>query len=250
MACLDSARLKIKRAKKHILDLDTLIGNFCDSNPYAILAKPHRIPEINHTTLYMGEIDSIPDIINLTIGDAVHNLRTALDHMAYQLVFANGRSSADHVHFPICDPCEKFTSAAHGGKIKGMSVGAKKLVRAVQPHVTGDNTLWYLHRLDIVDKHRLVITSNLDLAGWGVDIMKGNELWFEQGYTFSLEKGQEITNIPTTTYNRQKHEDFKLILTITFGKSEVLEGESVLPTLHNMHTFVENLVGDFERLLP
>src|SRR5579862_9890522 len=151
MVRLDSARSKIERAKKHIFDLDELIGNFCDSNPYTILAKPHPIPEIRYTTLYLDRIDAVPESINLTIGDVIHCLRSALDHAAYNLVLANGRKCAEHVYFPICDPSEKFTSSIHGRKIKGMTPGAKNFIRSVQPHITGDNTLWHIHRLDIID---------------------------------------------------------------------------------------------------
>jgi hypothetical protein len=102
-----------------------------------------------------------------------------------------------------------------------MSAGAKKLIRSIQPYETGDKTLWHIHKLDIVDKHRLLITASLAFGGWTADVVQTHKIYFDRGWTFPLIEGQQISNIPTSTYNRQKHNDFKLQLDITFGESEV-----------------------------
>src|ERR1700686_281492 len=91
---IHGVRLKIERAKKHIRDLGVRIRMFCESDAYTIGVKPHPIAEIQQTTLYFASVDPIPDDISLIIGDAVHNLRSSLDHLAWQLVLANGGISS------------------------------------------------------------------------------------------------------------------------------------------------------------
>src|SRR5579864_4992836 len=92
-------RLKIERAKEHIRDLDAAIKRFVQEQPYTLGAKPHRIPEIEHTTLYVAEVKPIPDCISLIVGDAIHNLRSALDHLMWQLVEAAGGSPDRNIYF-------------------------------------------------------------------------------------------------------------------------------------------------------
>jgi hypothetical protein len=250
MARFLSARSKIERAKEHIVDLDRRIRLFVESEPYEIRAKPHLVPQIQHTTLYISRVGEIPDSVPLVLGDALHNLRTALDHTACELVRANGGVPNEHTYFPICDPAQKLTPAIFNGKVKGMLSAAQVLIRDVQADRTGDRTLWHLHKLDIIDKHRLLLTASVGMKGWGVEEMTAHGYWFERGMTFSLMEGQEIVNIPTSTYNRQKNEDFKLKLEITFGETEVLEGEPILPAVKQMADLIEALVSKFENLVP
>jgi hypothetical protein len=82
--------LKIERAKEHIRDLDAAIGDFLRDEPYRLGAKPHPVAEIKHTTLYVAEVKPITSRLSLLIGDAIHNLRSALDHLAWQLVEGGG----------------------------------------------------------------------------------------------------------------------------------------------------------------
>jgi len=42
------------------------------------------------------------------IGDAVHNARSALDHLAFALVEANGGSADENTTFPITDKPEGY----------------------------------------------------------------------------------------------------------------------------------------------
>src|SRR5271156_1341219 len=95
---LIGVRSKIERAKKHVTDLDIAIRSFCESQPYTIATK--QKPEIEHTTLCVENVQPVPDSITLIVGDAVHNLRSSLDHLAWQLVDAAGGTPGVHTYFP------------------------------------------------------------------------------------------------------------------------------------------------------
>lgn len=67
---LHSAQLKIKRAKKHIGDLETAILSFRHSNPYEIGTKQH--PESGCLIYYMTKVDPVPEDISLVVVDERH----------------------------------------------------------------------------------------------------------------------------------------------------------------------------------
>jgi hypothetical protein len=243
-------RLKIERAKQHIRDLDAAISAFLRDHPYTLGAKPHPMSQIRHTTLYVAEVKAVPDDISLIIGDAIHNLRSALDYLMWQLVEAAGGTPGKSIYFPISETAQQYQSTIGNREIQKISPSALDIIESVQPYVTHDQTLWLIHQLDIVDKHRLLLTIVAAMDKWGVEFAtKGPELWFNEHRIVPLVAGNEITNIPTSTYNRQAHEDFKLGLDIAFGESEIPEGELVLHTLNKMADFVSGLVAMFDRFL-
>lgn len=250
--CIDRIKLKVERAKKHIRDLDVAVRSFCESKPYTLGTKPHPVAEIEHTTLYVSSIKPVPNDFALIVGDAVHNLRSSLDHLAWQLVEAGGGIPNKDTCFPICHGTkgsQQYASAIGKGEIKKMRVGAEKALCAVQPYITRDDTLWLIHEVDRIDKHRLLITVVSTMNRWGVDMLKGQTMWFSEERFLPLVLGDEIVNIPTSTYNRQTHEDFKLGIDVAFGKPEIAEGHLVLLTLNQMADFVDKLVIDFEGFL-
>ena len=242
-------RLKIERAKKHIRDLDIAIQAFVLDKPYRLEVKPHPVAQIEHTTLYVAEVKPIPDEISLTVGDAIHNSRSALDHLMWQLVESGGGTPDRNTYFPICDSAQQYASAMGNREIQKITAEARNIIESVQPCVTSDQTLWLIHQLDILDKHRLLLTVVAAMDKWGVDAAKGITMWFD-GYRYiPLVAGYEIANLPTSTYERQAHEDFKLGIDIAFGESEIPEGELVLYTLNKMADFVDGLVSKLERFL-
>jgi hypothetical protein len=130
-----------------------------------------------------------------------------------------------------------------------MSVEAQKLIGNCQRHATNDDTLWIIQELDRVDKHRLLITVVSTMDKWGVDVLKGQTMWFDENRFWPLVPGREIGNIPSSTYNREKPENFKLGIDIAFGETGTAEGELVFPALSKMADYVDSLVSTFQTLL-
>jgi hypothetical protein len=247
MANLNGVWLKLERAEHHVRNLEQTTRAFRESKPYSIGAKPHKEPRMKHTTLFVERLDPIPDDIPLIVGDAVHNLRSALDHLAWQLVLANGEKPTRDTYFPIQDPGKVDTAPFALGKVRGMCEGAKELICKIQPGNTNDATLWNLHTLDIADKHHLVLAAQFGSHNWSVNALgSGDELQFDKPI-FPLVEGQEITNLPTATYSQQKNDDFQLSIDIAFGESEVMAGEPILASLDCMVKLGRSLIGQFER---
>ena len=160
----DSVRLKIIWSKKHLDTLDSEIEQWRSGsrNPFRLQRIRDGVP----LTEFRAKVrfdPTIPDSIPLLIGDAVHNLRSALDHLACALVNTKGPSTYEagrtRIEFPIFADQVKFKSNG-ASKIRKMDTEARKEIEAVQPYHAGDNArsgrLWILHQLDIIDKHRQI----------------------------------------------------------------------------------------------
>jgi hypothetical protein len=121
----------------------------------------------------------LDDTVSTMIGDAVHNLRSAFDHLAYQLVLLDGQSPTNNTYFPM-----------HGSRLnkKGnprnitIAPGINRAdiraaIEAVQPYHQldpWDDELFVINQLDIADKHHLLLVAviGLDLGRpgwWGLD---------------------------------------------------------------------------------
>lgn len=76
-----AARLKLNRAKKHTIDAQTAIVAL--ENAYAPAIEQH--PDTGAQSLIHDVPDTREPIENLSlvIGDAIHNLRSALDYAWY-----------------------------------------------------------------------------------------------------------------------------------------------------------------------
>ncbi len=259
ISALRGCDAKLKRADKHIADMNVLIDAFKSSNPYGPVFD--RNLNTGQCKLYLVR-NQVPDPdISLMVGDAVHNLRSALDHFAYQWVLRRGSGSPDNrTQFPIFrfrKSGQRRGQAVTGyldrvatqlpGIVTGSAVEA--VFEATQPYHRRYRLLWAVHHLDILDKHRLVQVTSSRLANQGIGI--GN-LW-----------GFDIRNMsvyPTATMKkRAKIADFLLIQTdvnavlqmnpkptvhVVFGKGRAVSpsvaGKDVAETVKAARDLVNN----------
>jgi len=234
---LRSAHLKIEQAKKHIADLDAERVRFLGTDPYVGVPKFH--PEANSTEYILQSLPPIPDSIPLLLGDAVHNLRVALDYLACELV-----RSADiepkGVYFPICETVEKYKSEA-GGKIKGMPQAAKDEIDKIRPYSGGNDALWGLHKLDIIDKHRLLPTVGMRVGSWQVNLSL-TPTEYNLAMPSVLEEGDTIGWIPG---NHETDKRMSVTADIAFGEPEIFQSRPIIETLTQLANMVKAIVADF-----
>lgn len=103
-------RLKVERSEKHLAELQAAIETFLATQPYCVVKKvdPEWVYEMAH-------VAPVPDCIGAIIGDAVQNLRSALDHLSYQLMSVATRDEPSDrqkrwSHFPIRETDRKYES--------------------------------------------------------------------------------------------------------------------------------------------
>jgi hypothetical protein len=157
---LDGVIAKLKRADSHYASLQDEIGAFLQRQPYTMRLDVDC--KRGRYGLYVNGVREPPPLaLSVIVGDFIHNLRSALDHLAWQLVLFSGNAPGDRTQFPI------FTSEPVGGRpLKAwsrMTAGMNDLIlseiRRVQPYTAGDSAaftaLAILNALSNEDKHRL-----------------------------------------------------------------------------------------------
>jgi hypothetical protein len=112
---LEGVKLKIARAAEPLEVLRTECSAYLDSNPYEVVG--HDQPE--GYTLLSFKVHRYPPLrLSVLLGDFLHNLRSSLDHLAWQLVLANGgtpKSGPGGTQFPILEKRGKTPIKIAGG---------------------------------------------------------------------------------------------------------------------------------------
>jgi hypothetical protein len=160
------ARLKVRRANKHIADLEAAISALKENYTATVVQ--------NIDTGHQDLIHAIPDFAGaademaLIAGDAIHNLKTALD-FAWMSTLRKHVPTAnlDCAKFPVYPSRRELECALNGVPINARSNSAlfELVVSDIQPFEGGRNGVMYaLHKLDISDKH-LLLLGLVPLAG-------------------------------------------------------------------------------------
>jgi hypothetical protein len=142
----------------------------CSSKVHLIRSRRRTIRIPGEHFFVIREVRRPDPFLGILIGDALHNLRSALDHLAFQLVAfpavpGGPKADEDKRAFPICSH-SKFWPAAKE-KIRGASPGVEAIVERLQPYNGGQTLLWSLHELNNWDKHRLLHLAGNHLYGSG-----------------------------------------------------------------------------------
>ena len=96
--------------------------------------------------------------MTLIIGDAIHNLHTALDLAVCEIVRDKfGAASTKYVKFPFDESRNQLIARLKQGQITKASSAIHDLIVGIEPFKGGNDTLYALHELDILDKHMLLI---------------------------------------------------------------------------------------------
>src|ERR1700680_3024770 len=95
------SRLKIERANEHILDLNGVLLRFIRSDFYTVRVDRDARKGTSHLCIDFDPSPFPSEDAALVIGDALHNLRSALDLLYYEVVRECGASK--WTRFPVRD---------------------------------------------------------------------------------------------------------------------------------------------------
>jgi hypothetical protein len=154
-----SARLKIDRAYHHLETLEGKVRIFFERDPYPIRYEFNV--DRTECRLYISIAKALPEQAwGLIIGDCVHNARSALDHLVWELseVSTGPDPSDTDSQFPIYDRANLFYQHA-GRRIRRLPVEFQTLVEQLQPYHSQSpqgHPLWLCHDLNNIDKHKII----------------------------------------------------------------------------------------------
>ncbi len=206
--------------------------------------------------------DEVPEEIALITGDIIQNLRSALDHLAYKLftVGSGNGTSGSHIYFPIADNFAQY-ERDKGGKTRGIAQQAKDVIDTIRPYHGGNDTLWKIHKLNIIDKHRLLVTlgsaySSMDI---GADVVESFKRTFPDrkipAMPFFVKPADNLFPLKAEDELFSDLPDAKPIPNLQFKFDIVIhepgiaEGEPLIEMLQAMIDSVHSLVPLFEPLL-
>jgi hypothetical protein len=250
MASAEGPRIKIQRAKKHIYELEAEIKGFLKRNPYPIFREME--PDTGRKLWRVRVSKQPPPRWSAIAGDGIHNLRSSLDLLVNQLVLANNNSTSDTTAFPIGWSVEDYEAKALR-QIKGVSDTAERMIAELKPYKGGNDALWRLHRLDIADKHRLLIPVGAAHGNVILDVGKiagGDWPSMRVGITPAdrkcpLKDGDEVFGAPADF-----DADPEITVEIALNEPGVVEGEAVIPVLLDLADVVKRIVASFDGLVP
>lgn len=236
---LAGVKLKIQRAYSHLSKLEQSIEKALDSSGERFSSEFD--PQTKQQVYRAHDLPEIDPEWSLIVGDLLHNMRSALDHLAWQLVILDKGIPGDQTHFPVREtPFSKngkLTTTQLQPPVKDPRILAA--LEACQPYrgVDGEpaqldrNQLWWLHRLNIIDKHRLLLVV--------VCVLDSNQMWWGGNpnepvpklkiSTAPLKEGSPVAWFDWGNAEPPPHFNPHLSLTISLNEPEILGSVRVFP---------------------
>lgn len=263
---LDGVQSKIDRAKFHSEEFAREWSLRQNADIYEFAGEIHR-QGFDHVYRSVDPPAPSPDW-PLMIGDCVHNLRSAVDHLAWQLVRLNGGGPTTATQFPIRtsifrrSPCTGLIEPTPLLVSGGVSQDAMDIIDSVQPYKRRDEArthpLWLIHELDAIDKHRHLVLSVVAVRMAGFS-------WSGSGNDFEspikrfvmtrkpLEHNQVVAKVVWREPRDQLNGNLNFTPWVLFGERspKAVVGENVMAVLAKLTYFVEDeLVSLFRPLFP
>ena len=186
---LDGVRVKLAMARANAEQLDILLRPFVDAAQRSIERAPSENPfEVVYKITNVPWIDPAWSAI---FGQGIYNIRSALDHLACQLVLLDGQQPTRATQFPLLvSKRDKRGRKVRVDIAPGISrPDIRAAVESMQPYHGGGrwgDQLGVVAELSRIDKHRLPIAVstmlNVDHIFWGLpESSRTPSWWFPVG---------------------------------------------------------------------
>jgi len=238
------SRLKVDRAMKHINDLNRILTDFAKGYAHEVFIE--HDPNGGDDVLKVRQ-GTLPTEFLLTLGDALHNLRTALDYAVNEIELLFKGEMTKNTKFPVRDTRDALITAINGGlKYKAPEKVIECIVDGIQPYPGGKGfIIWALHGLDIEDKHRLLITKSEVSLIRGITVE--DDAGIERVIGNWLAVNDQIAGSPLPAMRNAKVKNKgQPTLNILFGNSPPLPLAPVFGTIHRMTAEVIDALNQLE----
>ncbi|XBQ17271.1 MAG: hypothetical protein ABL308_05180 [Oceanicaulis sp.] len=246
----ESAKQKVERAYQHLAQLEGAAIQFFRTRPYSITADFDEAVQLYGLRVAMTK--PLPPVIPLIVGDFIHNVRSALEHVASDLfaAAAGNEEARTRSKFPMHEEEKNLQREVERSAINAAFPDvAKLIVDQIKPYKAGNRHLWLTGKLWNIDKHRLPIVS------YGITEISGISGFTERGRnTFSnmtavVEQGRAVgliaTDEPMTITNYGSATFY-----VNFDEPGLMEGDPVLQTLLLMAQSVDDAIRAIEAKMP
>lgn len=254
----DRLLAKCTRTSQHYEELEALISEFLNRDPYDI-RKQDDVSRGTRSIRCEFSV-AVPLEILTNLGDILYGLRSTLDHVAYHLALRQDPQTTFKPYFPIEETLKKYKAKA-AREMQAIGRPAIDLIDTFEPYVGGKGEIfWQLHSANNFAKHCLLPTVAGNIVGHTIPTEHIEQLisTLPSGYRDDAEllndlmvmprpesivtdsTGTTLT-IPIPTVEKET----RLTLEVVFGEPRILLGKSVLGTMRKMNKAVLNLVEAF-----
>jgi hypothetical protein len=249
-------RLKLERGRHHIGELREMVSAHVQSDPYRIIRREDELGDLVYSVEVRKEL---PAELAAIAGDAIHNTRSALDLLCWQLVVASGGAPDRRTAFPMPQTEQDFDRLARRCLL-GASSRAVCFIKRLKPWPGGNEALAQLHQLDIIDKHRVILV----VGGAHRDVVLDFQMkvpWQDEPIRvpplalrpadrqFPLADGAELYRVMAAARAGPMHGEPLFTFEICFAEEGSVEGLPIVPTLERIHDHVHRIVQIADRRL-
>lgn len=159
---LSSVEAKIGRAEQHLKAIHNEVAIRLQPHLYSVTSQLNADATCLSWIFHASDKGTDFEALSVLVGDYIHNLRCALDHLVYAIAIYESRQDpppeANKLAFPLACNAAQFHDAKR--RIKSLSDPVRAIIEAVQPynrpHPELPPLLGLLGELDDIDKHRLL----------------------------------------------------------------------------------------------
>ena len=243
-------RTKLGRSRNLLETFNEQAGLFLGRDPYEVVADFDSEKRTYAYTIKVRE-KPLPQI-GILVGEILYQIRSSLDHLAWQLAILRHDPPPDRTEFPICDSAKSYKGSC--GKIGGLPLAAQTIVDGLQPYVRKpaaphDDPLWILHRLTNDDKHRVPHLVGGAPGGYEIE-RRGRDLFigvtvgpFDEETPFAEAR---ILDPAETDVEVEPRFTFEL----AFPAESAAKGRFITPELIVLGQEVEMVIREFRHFFP
>jgi hypothetical protein len=218
---LKQSFIKIRRAKKHIADLEQAFELYLEKTPPRFTAENRKINDRNVIYFEMRS-EPFQEEVPAIFGDAIHNMRAALDIAAVGCVKANNKND-NNVHFPFCENATDLDRVIMDKNLHRAHADVVDYVKSLAPYKGGNIALRAMHDLDILDKHRAMIPQTISVSSPILELHDGNGNYYDP---------------PRIVGCRNTPSEIKFV----FPDESPFAKEEIIPTLHKLAGLTDGIV--------
>ena len=239
-----TAKLKIERAEQHIIDLEKAFALFKQSHPHTLRVSTN--PATGDTDITADFSQPLPPDLALIIGDAVHNLRSALDHANWELRRLYTGEENPWALLLVRSDCSEYKT-----KCDGIKNAPRELIDFFKFLEICENgrgkDIYALHLLDNDDKHMILTpvacVSSIRLLR--IRTPNGGVIQMEN-CAVSISNGvARIAQIGAGA-SVDLDKDADTTIEIFFGNVQGFPFRAVFPTLIHLTDAVNSMIREFE----
>ncbi|MGH2500811.1 MAG: hypothetical protein ACRDF0_12090 [Candidatus Limnocylindria bacterium] len=254
----EGPKAKLTRAVEHLDTLRIEAERFLGSDAYS--AVRHIDPK-NGDHVWRMKIDQpAPVRLGVLLGDVVHNLRSGLDHLAWQLALIRTPTPRNTTAFPIfflanTGPAGKGFNPDGRKTLLDLPEDAQKVIESVQPYQRPGSlslALWLLYKMSITDKHRFILAPLGRLRGASIPISHAAPLGSIVLGMRECDEGGELLRITAgSVCYLHKKEEPSFVFQIGVDIPDITGRHDVVASLDLMHKALrDELFPKFEQFLP